>query len=250
MKITIITVVYNGAATVRDSIESVLNQTYPDIEYIVIDGNSTDNTAEVVRSYGSRITRFVSEPDKGLYDAINKGLRLATGDVVGLINADDFYKHNQVVEKVVQLFQTTNCDAVYGDVIYVNPENTEKIDRYWKVGAYKEGDFLWGWMPPHPTCFIRRSVYETLGNYTLLLKSSSDYELLLRFIHKHKIKLGYLPEVLVAMRSGGMSNATLKHRWRANQEDRMGWKINGLRPYFFTLLFKPLRKIVQLLPKL
>ncbi|GAB3898577.1 glycosyltransferase family 2 protein [Larkinella knui] len=250
MKITIITVVFNGAATVRDSIESVLNQTYPDIEYIVIDGNSTDNTAEIVRSYGSRITRFVSEPDKGLYDAINKGIRLATGDIIGLINADDFYHHNQVVEKVVQRFKATNCDAVYGDVIYVNPENTEKVDRYWKVGEYKEGAFLWGWMPPHPTCFIRRSVYEELGNYTLELKSSSDYELLLRFIHKHKIKLSYLPEVLVTMRSGGMSNATLKHRWRANREDRQGWKLNGLRPYFFTLFLKPLRKIDQLLPKL
>lgn len=250
MKITIITVVYNGAATVRDSIESVLNQTYPDIEYIVIDGNSTDNTADIIRSYGSRITRFVSEPDKGLYDAINKGLALATGDVIGLINADDFYKHNQVVEKVVALFEKTNCDAVYGDVIYVDPINKEKVDRYWKVGEYKEGDFLWGWMPPHPTCFIRRSVYEELGGYTLELKSSSDYELLLRFIHKHKIKLSYLPEVLVTMRSGGMSNATLKHRWRANREDRQGWKLNDLRPYFFTLLLKPLRKIDQLLPKL
>jgi glycosyltransferase involved in cell wall biosynthesis len=250
MKVTIITVVFNGAGTVRDSIESVLNQTHPDIEYIVIDGKSTDNTGEVVRSYGSRITRFVSEPDKGLYDAINKGIRLATGDVIGLINADDFYHHPQVVEKVVQLFEKTNCDAVYGDVIYVNAENTQKIDRYWKVGEYKEGAFLWGWMPPHPTCFIRRSVYEKLGGYTLELKSSSDYELLLRYIHKHKIKLRYLPEVLVTMRSGGMSNATLKHRWRANREDRQGWKLNGLRPYFFTLFLKPLRKLDQLLPKL
>ncbi|GAB3920186.1 glycosyltransferase family 2 protein [Larkinella terrae] len=250
MKITIITVVYNGGKTIGDTIDSVLSQTYPDIEYIVIDGNSTDNSADVIRSYGSRITRFVSEPDKGLYDAINKGLRLATGEVIGLINADDFYKHDQVVEKVVNLFNQTGCDAVYGDIIYVNATNVEKIDRNWKVGEYKEGDFLWGWMPPHPTCFIRRSVYEKLGNYTLELKSSSDYELLLRFIHKYKIKISYLPEVLVAMRSGGMSNATLKHRFRANREDRQAWKINGLRPYFFTLFLKPLRKLNQLLPKL
>ncbi|GAB3256967.1 glycosyltransferase family 2 protein [Larkinella harenae] len=249
MKVTIITVVYNGAATIRDSIESVLNQTYPNIEYIVIDGKSKDNTAEIVRTYGSRITRFVSEPDKGLYDAMNKGLRLATGDVIGFINSDDFYKHHQVVEKVVALFNQTNCDAVYGDEIYVDPVNTEKIDRYWKVGEYKEGAFLWGWMPPHLTCFIKRSVYEQLGGYTLQLKSSSDYELLLRFIHKHKIKISYLPEVLVAMRSGGISNATFKHRIRANREDRQAWRINGLRPYFFTLFLKPLRKLNQLLPK-
>ncbi|MGV3556963.1 glycosyltransferase family 2 protein [Larkinella arboricola] len=249
MKVTIITVVFNGAATIRDTIESVLNQTYPNIEYIVIDGKSTDNTADIVRSYGSRITRFVSEPDKGLYDAMNKGLRLATGDIVGFINSDDYYKHNQVIEKAVRFFENTDCDAVYGDIIYVNPLNTEKIDRYWKVGEYKEGAFLWGWMPPHLTCFIKRSVYEKLGGYTLQLKSSSDYELLLRFIHKNKIKLRYLPEVTVAMRSGGVSNATLKHRWRANREDRQAWRINGLRPYFFTLFLKPLRKLDQLLPK-
>ncbi|MFC5408946.1 glycosyltransferase family 2 protein [Larkinella bovis] len=250
MKVSIITVVYNGAATIRDAIESVLSQTYPDIEYLVIDGHSKDNTTEIVRSYGSRITRFVSEPDKGLYDAMNKGIRLATGEVIGILNADDFYKHSQVVEKVVDLFKKKKCDAVYGDVIYVNPINTEKIERDWKVGEYKEGDFLHGWMPPHPTCFIKRSVYERLGTYTLELKSSSDYELLLRFIHKHKIRISYLAETLVTMRSGGVSNATLKNRWRANREDRQAWRINGLRPYFYTLLLKPLRKIGQVLPKL
>ncbi|WP_128545223.1 glycosyltransferase family 2 protein [Larkinella soli] len=249
MKVTIITVVFNGADTIRSTIDSVLAQTYRDIEYIVVDGRSTDQTVEIVRSYGDRINRFVSEKDRGLYDAMNKGMHMATGDIIAYLNADDFYRTDQVVEKVVERFRKTGCDGVYGDLIYVDRDRTDKVIRHWQVGEYREGTFLWGWMPPHPTCFIRRSVYERYGGYSLELRSSSDYELLLRFIHKNRIRLAYLPEVLVAMRAGGVSNATFKNRLRANQEDRQAWKMNGLRPYFFTLWLKPIRKLNQFLPQ-
>lgn len=245
MKVSIITVVYNGIEYIGDCIESVLSQTYPDVEYIVVDGGSTDGTVERVRAYGTRIARFVSGPDKGLYDAMNKGLGLATGEVIGFLNADDFYRHDRVLEKTVALLNRTGADAVYGDMIYVDRTDPQKVKRYWHSGRYRPGAFLWGWMPAHPSFFARKRVYDEYGGFRLDLKSAADYELMLRFIHKHRISLAYLSEVTVVMRAGGISNGNLRNRLRANREDRLAWALNGLKPYVFTLWLKPLRKIGQ-----
>lgn len=249
MKVSIITVVYNGVATIRDCIESVLGQTYPDLEYIVVDGKSTDGTAELIQNYGDRVTRFVSEPDKGLYDAMNKGIGMATGEIIGFLNADDLYRHNDVVKHIVQRFAETGADGVYSDMLYVDRNDLNKIKRYWASGTYKHGDFLWGWMPGHLSFFARKRVYDQYGLFRLDLKSAADYELMLRFIHKNRISLAYLHEITVVMREGGVSNANLGNRVRANKEDRMAWELNGLKPYFFTLTLKPLRKIVQLIQR-
>lgn len=249
MKVSIITVVYNGAEFVRDCIESVLNQTYPDIEYIVVDGKSTDGTVDIIQSYGQRIARFVSEPDKGLYDAMNKGLDLATGEVIGIMNADDFYRHNRVIENMIATFGRTGSDAVYGDMIYVDRTSTERIKRYWRSGWYTKNAFLWGWMPGHLSFFAKRSLYEQYGGFRLDMKSAADYELMLRFIHKNNIKLAYMDEVTIVMRMGGISNSSVKNRLRANREDRLAWQVNRLTPYFFTFWLKPLRKINQYVTK-
>ncbi|UFH57312.1 glycosyltransferase family 2 protein [Spirosoma sp. KNUC1025] len=249
MKVSIITVVYNGAEFVRDCIESILNQTYPDIEYIIIDGKSTDGTVEIVQSYGTRVARFVSEPDKGLYDAMNKGIKLATGDVIGLLNADDYYRHNRVIENMVATFERTGSDAVYGDMMYVGREDTNIIKRYWRSGWYSQNAFLWGWMPGHLSFFAKRSIYERYGLFRLDMKNAADYELMLRFIHKNKIKLAYMDEVTIVMRMGGISNSSVKNRLRANREDRLAWQVNDLTPYFFTFWLKPLRKLKQYVSK-
>ncbi|MVM41900.1 glycosyltransferase [Spirosoma sp. HMF3257] len=249
MKVSIITVVYNGAAFIRDCIESILNQTYSDIEYIIVDGQSTDGTVEIVQSYGTKVARFISEPDKGLYDAMNKGIGLATGEVIGLLNADDFYRHNRVIENMVATFKRTDSDAVYGDMLYVDRTNPKILKRYWRSGWYGENAFLWGWMPGHLSFFAKRWLYEQYGTFRLDMKSAADYELLLRFIHKNKAKLAYMDEVTIVMRAGGISNSSLQNRLRANREDKLAWKLNGLTPYFFTFWLKPLRKLKQYVSK-
>ena len=249
MKVSIITVVYNGAEHIRDCIDSVLGQTYPDIEYIIVDGQSTDGTVAIVESYGTKIARFVSESDKGLYDAMNKGISLATGAVIGLLNADDFYRHDRVIANMAALLARTGSDAVYGDMIYVDRHDTRKVKRYWRAGWYEEGAFRWGWMPGHLSFFARRSLYEQYGLFRLDMKSAADYELLLRFVHKNKARLSYMNEVTIVMRTGGISNSSLKNRLRANRDDRLAWKLNGMKPNFFTLWLKPLRKLGQYVRK-
>jgi len=245
VKVSIITVVYNGADHIRDCIDSVLSQTYADIEYIIIDGQSTDETVDIIRSYGTKIACFVSEPDNGLYDAMNKGIGLATGEVIGLLNADDFYRHERVISTMVHTLKRTSSDVVYGDLIYVDRNDTKRLKRYWHAGPYRTNAFRWGWMPGHPSVFARRTLYEQYGVFRTDMKSAADYELLLRFIHKNKAKLAYMNEVTIVMRAGGVSNSSLVNRLQANRDDRAAWKLNGLAPYFFTMWLKPLRKIGQ-----
>lgn len=249
MKVSIITITYNSSATIRDTIESVLNQTYSDIEYIIVDGLSRDNTLNIVSEYNSRIAKVVSEKDHGLYDALNKGIKLCTGDIVGLIHSDDFYTSNDVIEKLVNKIKSENADAVYADLYYVDKDDTSRIFRKWHSGEYKHGMFYNGWMPPHPTFFVKREYYNRYGLFNTQFKSAADYELMLRFIHKHHLKLAYLPEFIVKMRVGGKSNVSLKNRIRANQEDRKAWVVNGLKPKLHTLYLKPIRKVVQLFRK-
>lgn len=247
IKVSVITSSYNSEATITDTINSVNKQTYSNIEHVFIDGKSTDNSVELIEKLSTREKIVTSEKDKGIYDAMNKGIALASGDIVGILNSDDFYADENVIADVVELFEKTKADAVYADLDYVEEVDTNKVVRKWRSGNYKHGHFKWGWMPPHPTLFLRKEVYEKHGHFNLELKSAADYEIMLRFIHKHKIKLAYLPRVTVKMRLGGLSNSSIKHRMFANKEDRKAWKINGLKPYFFTLYLKPLRKIAQYL---
>ncbi len=245
MKISIITIVYNNCDTIADAIESVLGQTYPDVEYIVVDGLSTDGTVDVVKSYSDRISRFISEKDNGLYDAINKGIALATGDVIGLLHSDDLFYSDDALTHVVEAFTKYNTDSVYGDLLYVQKDNTNKIIRNWVSGDFKKDNFLYGWMPPHPTFYVKRKVYQELGLYNTAFKSAADYELMLRYLYKHNISTTYIPEKLVKMRVGGKSNVSLKNRIRANQEDYQAWLVNDLNPPFYTRFLKPLRKLTQ-----
>ncbi|MCW3077219.1 MAG: hypothetical protein JWO32_1828 [Bacteroidetes bacterium] len=245
MKVSIITVTFNSADTLQDTIHSVITQSYMNTEFIIIDGGSTDNTLNIVKKYKGSISVVVSEKDQGLYDAINKGIDLATGDIIGILHSDDFYIHEHVISHYVKVFNDKNCHAVYSDLYYVKRENTDKIIRKWKSGNYNPDSFINGWMPPHPTFFVKKEVYNRLGKFNTEFKTAADYELMLRFIHKNKIDLAYLPEYTVKMRIGGKSNASVKNRVNANLEDRKAWEVNGLKPRFYTLYLKPFRKIFQ-----
>ena len=211
----------------------------------MIDGGSTDGSLEILQSFGDQI-QFISEPDRGIYDAMNKGLARLTGDVIGMIGADDFYPSNDVISSVVKKFNQHDVDVVYGDKQYVNPEDPNKIVRYWKAGGYQLRNWLYGWMPPHLSFYIRKSAADKNGPYLTQFTCSADYEWMLRALYKNKMHEVYLPTVLMTMRHGGTSTASWKHRLVANREDRMARKINGLKPYWFTLTLKPLRKISQL----
>ncbi|MHB8174029.1 MAG: glycosyltransferase family 2 protein [Nitrospirota bacterium] len=243
--LSIITVSYNSASTIEDAIKSVLRQTYKNLEYIVVDGGSTDGSVDIIKKYGNKISKWVSGKDGGIYDAMNKGLDMADGDVIGFLNADDFYAGNSVLIRVATAIEKTNADSCYGDLLYVDPVNTAVVKRYWKSGEYAPGLFYQGWMPPHPTFFVRRAVYERCGHFNLALGSAADYELMLRFLLKYGISTHYIPDVLVKMRSGGISNASVGNRVRANRMDRLAWGINGFNPHPWTLWMKPLRKVGQ-----
>jgi len=244
MKISIITVCYNAEETIEETIQSVLAQDYKSIEYIIIDGFSSDSTMEIVGKYKGQIHRVVSEKDKGIYDAMNKGIALANGEVIGILNADDIYASKTVISKIVSGFKG-NIDACYGDLQYVKKDNLEHIVRDWKSEKFKSGLFQKGWMPPHPTFFLRKECYDNFGVYNTSFSISADYELMLRMIEKHKIKSNYVPTLITKMRMGGESNASLRHRIRANQEDRRAWRINNLKAEPFTLIRKPLSKLNQ-----
>lgn len=247
MKISIITIAYNSEETIEDTIKSVVSQSYQQIEYIIIDGGSTDNTLAIINKYKDQISILISESDKGIYDAMNKGVDKATGDLVGILNSDDFYANNNVIENIAN--SIGDNDSIYADLVYVDREDTNKTIRYWKSGIYKTGAFLKGWMPPHPTFFLRKKIYNQFGAYNLSLKSAADYELMLRMIHKEQISITYFPEVITKMRVGGQSNASMGNRLKANKEDRMAWEINKLDPKFYSLYLKPLRKISQFIRK-
>ena len=217
MKVSIITVSFNSALTIKDTINSVLSQTYQDIEYIIIDGASSDKTLDIIKSYNGKLT-YISEKDGGIYDAMNKGIALATGDVIGTLNADDFYTNENVLEEIAQLFMDSNVEACFGDLVYVDQKSTNKIVRYWKSRDYILGLFKSGWMPAHPTFFVRKSVYDRLGGFNLEYRIAADFELLFRFIEQNEINTKYLPKVLVKMRLGGTTNKSLSNILRQNKE--------------------------------
>ena len=244
MKISVITATYNSAATVKDTLTSIRQQDYPDIEHIIVDGRSTDNTLAIVAGI-PHVGKIISEKDNGIYDAMNKGIRLATGDVIGILNSDDIYIDPSVLSTVALAFSDPAVMTVYADLQYVHPDDLARVKRTWITGAFKKKSFYYGWMPPHPTFFVRKEVYDQAGLFNTDLHSAADYELMLRILLKHSLPAHYIPRVIVKMRAGGVSNASLRNRLRANKEDRLAWKLNGLKPYFFTLYLKPLRKITQ-----
>jgi glycosyltransferase len=244
LRVSIITPTLNSERTLADTLRSVAAQQCPVFEHLIIDGGSTDSTLQIAGDF-AHVTTICSEPDRGLYDAVNKGLRLATGDVIGILNSDDFYAHDRVLLLVAEWLNATGAEALYADLEYVHPTRPEKVVRYWKSGRCKPEKFQLGWMPPHPTFFVRKSVYDQYGAYNADLQVSADYELMLRFLFREKISVCYLPEVITRMRAGGLSNARLANRWRANREDRRAWRLNGLKPPFYTLLLKPVLKIRQ-----
>jgi glycosyltransferase len=245
MKVSVITVCYNSESTLEDTIKSVVSQDYTNIEYIVIDGGSRDNTPAILNRYKNNIARLVSEKDEGMYFAINKGIAMATGDVVAILNSDDFYADNTIIRKVLEAFEKNNCDSVYCDLQYVDRDDTKKVKRNWIAGTYSDGLFFKGWMPPHPAFFIRKSCYEKFGVFNTTLRSAADYELMLRMLHVKKISTFYLPILAVKMRDGGKSNVSIANRIKANREDLKAWEINNIRPNFFTLIRKPLSKLKQ-----
>lgn len=224
-----------------------MSQDLQDFEIIVQDGLSSDNTIEILNSYSDDRIKILSEKDHGLYDAMNRAIARANGDVIGILNSDDFYDDKNVLSKVSELLNKDQSDCLYGDLQYVDEQNVQKIIRKWKSGIYSDENWLKGWMPPHPTFFVRKEIYKKFGKFNLVLRTSADYELMLRFLHKEKVKVSYLPQVLVKMRMGGQSNASLKNRIKANKEDKLAWKLNGLVPKWYTLYLKPIRKIKQYL---
>jgi len=247
--VSIITVVLNRKKTIEDAIKSVLSQNYSNIEYIVIDGWSRDGTLEVINKYKDKIAKIISEPDKGVFDAMNKGIKMASGEIIGILNADDFYTSDDVIEKVVETFQEEDCDCLWGDLVYVDAKNTDKIIRYWKSSQFEPGKFKNGWMPPHPTFFVRKWVYEKYGGFNLDFPISADYELMLRFLEKYKVKSCYIPQVLVKMRVGGQSSKNILNIIKANIECYKAWKINGLKINPLRIFLKPLLKISQYFKK-
>jgi glycosyltransferase involved in cell wall biosynthesis len=245
IKISLITATYNAGAHIGRCIESVIAQNYPHLEYIIIDGGSTDNTLQIVDQYKDHITTIISEPDKGIYDALNKGIAIATGNIIGILNADDLFADDDILTTIGNAFEANDPDILYGDLDYVKSNAT--IIRKWRTKAYTKGIYNWGWMPPHPTFYCKKELFESLGNYSLEYGTAADYELMLRFMHPDKLKVVYLDKVMVKMQQGGMSNSSLKNRLRAWKNDLKAMRKNGIRFPLLTLFIKPARKISQFL---
>jgi glycosyltransferase involved in cell wall biosynthesis len=247
MKVSLITVVYNGEKYLADCIESVIGQTYQDLEYIVIDGASTDSTLSIIEKYKADITQFVSEKDKGMYDALNKGIDMATGEIIGILNADDMLASVDVIGNIVAQFEKYGADGVYGNLNYINPHRANAIVRKWVSKPFTSGDIKLGWMPAHPTLYLKKKLFKKFGYYSLDFGTAADYELMLRFLYQCQVKAVFLDQLIVDMRIGGMSNASMKHRYHALINDLKALKANHLPFPLFTLLLKKMSKLKQFL---
>lgn len=247
MKISIITTSFNSEETIKDTIESVLFQTYGNMEYIIIDGGSHDKTLKIIDGFKDKGIGVISETDNGIYDAMNKGIELATGDIIGILNSDDFYFNSDVLQKVADCFAREDVDACYGDIIYVGKKNKNKIVRRWKAGEYHEKNLDRGWIPPHPAFFVKRRVYQQCGVFRQDLSIAADYELMLRFFKICKIKVAYISETFVFMRSGGYSSKNIFTRLVAIKEWYRAWQLNGLKPPLFLFITRPILKLRQFL---
>lgn len=246
MKVSVITVAYNSQRTIRDTIDSVVQQTYSSIEYIVIDGASTDETANIVRSYGNKISVFISEPDKGLYDAINKGIRCATGDIVGILNSDDFFASAQIIDTIVKTFYNNeNVDAVFADVAYVKANKTDKVVRLYSSKKFDISRFSRGYMPAHPSLYAKRELYTHFGLYKADYKIAADFEMMIRLFYTNKIKYVYVPMIFVFMRMGGISNKNISSVYLLNKETLRACRENKIQTSIAKLTLKYFTKIFE-----
>jgi glycosyltransferase involved in cell wall biosynthesis len=247
LKISIITVSYNSGKTIQTAIESVLSQDYPQVEYIVVDGHSTDNTVEVIKSYSTKIDKWISEPDQGIYDAMNKAIQLATGEVVGILNSDDFYHDSTIISTVMEVFKTQQIDAVFGDLVFVDANNLSKVVRKYSSKGWTPRKFAYGFMPAHPTFFVKRSLYNEVGLFKTNYPIGSDYELLIRFLYKHKIKYQYINKIMVTMRKGGTSTNGLKSNFILNRDILNACRENGIRTNYLKIYSKYFFKVFELI---
>lgn len=244
LKISIITAVYNNREHLEECFASVFSQTYPHIEYIVVDGGSTDGTADIIRKYENKISRWISEPDKGIYDALNKGISMATGDVTGLLHSDDLFNSSETIGHIADAFEKTGCDAAYGNLEYVSRTNTQQVIRFWKSSPFDKSLLKKGWMPPHPTLFVKRKWYAEKGTFRTDFRISADYDLILRLFNDDLFKTFYIDEVITRMRTGGASNRSLKNIYLKSKEDYIALKqtkVGGI----VTLFLKNAQKVLQ-----
>lgn len=238
MKVSIITVSFNSVKTIEDTIQSVLSQDYPQIEYIVIDGGSSDGTVDIIQKYHDHISTWISENDRGMYDAMNKGIALATGDVIGILNSDDIYMNNHVVTELINRLQSEQAQVVFADLVLVDQHNQNKVLRYYNSGYFHPSKFKYGWMPAHPTVFVKADLYKVVGPFSIDYQIAADYEMLIRILAKQNAKYAYLPKPVVRMRSGGASTASLSRNWILNQEIIRACKENGIYSNMAMLLLK------------
>ena len=248
LKISIVTVSFNSEKTLADTIYSVLSQTYPNLEYIIVDGASKDNTLDIIRTYESQFNgrmKWISEPDRGLYDAMNKGICMATGDVVGILNSDDFFTSNDVLEKVADSFIGNDVDAVYGDIHFVRSDDLNRCVRYYSSRIFRRGLMRLGFIPAHPSFYCRRECFEKYGCYKTDYKIAADFDLLLRFIYVHRIRIKYLPMDMVTMRLGGASTSGLKSRMTGMKEHLRSFRENGVKTNRFLLSLRYFYKLME-----
>ncbi|MEQ9423182.1 MAG: glycosyltransferase family 2 protein [Cyclobacteriaceae bacterium] len=245
MKVSIITAVYNNVETISGCIESVINQDYSNIEYIIIDGKSDDGTIDKINTYSDHIDYLISDNDNGIYDAMNKGLAIATGEIVGFINSDDMLNSSNCISAIVAEFERTKADIVYGDKVYYS-KDLKRMKRYWKAGPLKLESYRYGWMTPHLSTYIKKGVYDEYGFFNTSLKVAADYELMFRFIYCQRVKAVYLPKIIAKMREGGVSNGSLSKMWRTNYEVYKSWAMNDRFITPLIIILKPLSKITQL----
>jgi len=238
LKVSIITVSFNSAKTIASTIDSVLSQDYPNIEYIVVDGGSSDGTVGIIEKNQSRISKWISEKDRGMYDAMNKGIAMATGDVIGILNSDDVYMNTHVISELIGLMQSKRAQVVFADLILVDQFDDQKVLRYYDSGHFHPNKFKYGWMPAHPTVFVKRELYEAVGNFSTTYQIAADYEMLIRILAIQRARYAYLPKPVVRMRSGGASTSGLSRNWILNQEIVRACNENGIYSNMAMLLLK------------
>lgn len=248
MKISIVTAVFNRVVTISDALSSMEAQRYQNVEHIIQDGGSGDGTLDIIKKFDASSAKLVSEPDSGIYDAINKGISRASGGVIGLMHSDDFFADDMVLQRVAEAFRDRKVDGVYGDLDYVSASNTDRIIRRWRSGPYRADLLKRGWMPPHPTLYLRREVFDRWGLYDTSMSIAADYEAMLRYLVKGNIHLSYIPEVLVKMRVGGESNRSLSRILQKSQEDYTALRRYGVGG-IGTLMAKNFSKLEQFLPR-
>ena len=238
MKVSIITVCFNSSKTIEETIQSVLSQDYPNIEYLVIDGGSIDGTQTIIQKYQGKIATWVSEPDQGMYAAMNKGISMATGDVIGILNSDDVYVSSRAVSELMYVMSKAKADVVFADLILVDQNNLNKVLRYYDSGRFQPRKFRWGWMPAHPTVFVKKKYYDRVGLFALDYQIAADYEMLIRILAIEKAPFAYLPKPMVRMRAGGASTAGLSRNWILNKEIVRACRENGIYTNMAMLLLK------------